>query len=85
MMTINSIMDFILNNILAIGGILISPTLYRLAKIVSYHIWETRNLPKKVRLKHYHNGKFIKNIDIQIDPEDPLYQKIITKNKKGLL
>lgn len=82
--TLYSIVDFVYNNLIAIGGILISPTLYRIAKITVFYIWSIRKRPKKVTIKYFHNGIHVRNIDITVDSSDPIFKKIMeTTSHRG--
>lgn len=72
----SAFIEFLARNIGAIGLVLISPALYRLAYGITiwlYAKWGKNQ--KDVVIRHYHNGKLISETVVKADAGQPLFVK----------
>ena len=71
-----SVMEFFAHNIGAIGLILISPALYRLAYGLTLRLYiKLGRIKKDIVIKHYHNGKLVSETIVKADIDQPLFIK----------
>ena len=71
-----TVVDFVYNNLLWIGIILLIPVFSRLMKIVFFELFLFFKPTHKLTIRHFHEGELKDEITIDLNANEPLVRQI---------
>lgn len=77
-----AVVDFVYNNLLWIGIILLIPVFSRLSKIIIFEIMLKLRPNHKIIIRHFHNGHLKITFEIDLKSDEP-YVRQLNRNKKA--